>query len=355
MTRAARTITRRRLLGGLAASAGASISAASYATAEDNHEAPSAVQAIDVTARPIAHFLRSDPRQRRFGELEFRGGLVLTSSSPHFGGLSGLVMDTDGRSLFSISDSGAWLTADLAYEGNALTRLSSVRIGPLLAQNGRPLRNKREQDAEAVALLDGTLSRGTLLVAFERQHRIGRFELRNREPRAPTGYLTLPREASRMQPNQGIEALAVLQAGPLRGSVVAFAERFTRGTGYHTGWIWVRGEPQRLQLQDIDGFNITDAAGLPDGGLLILERYFRWTQGVKMRIRRLGANEVVPGARVAGQILIETDSSYEIDNMEGIAVHRGARGETVVSLLSDDNFNHFLQRTVFLQFTLGAE
>ena len=70
-----------------------------------------------------------------------------------------------------------------------------------------------------------------------------------------------------MQPNQGIEALAVLQAGPLRGSVVAFAERFTRGSGYHTGWIWVRGEPHRIHLQDIDGFNITDAAGLPDGGL----------------------------------------------------------------------------------------
>jgi hypothetical protein len=41
--------------------------------------------------------------------------------------------------------------------------------------------------------------------------------------------------------------------------------------------------------------------------------------------------------------------------MEGIAVHRGARGETVVSLISDDNFNSFLQRTVFLQFTLLGE
>ena len=38
--------------------------------------------------------------------------------------------------------------------------------------------------------------------------------------------------------------------------------------------------------------------------------------------------------------------------MEGLAVHRGAAGETVLSLISDDNFNHFLQRTVFLQFTL---
>ena len=112
--------------------------------------------------------------------------------------------------------------------------------------------------------------------------------------------------------------------------MVAFAERFTRGSGYHTGWIWVGGgEPQRFQLQDIDGFNITDAAGLPDGGLLVLERYFRWTEGVKMRLRHIPAGEIAPGARITGRTLIEADSGFEIDNMEGLAVHRGAGGETV--------------------------
>jgi hypothetical protein len=38
--------------------------------------------------------------------------------------------------------------------------------------------------------------------------------------------------------------------------------------------------------------------------------------------------------------------------MEGLAVHRGARGETVLSLISDNNFRTILQRTVLLQFTL---
>jgi hypothetical protein len=162
----------------------------------------------------------------------------------------------------------------------------------------------------------------------------------------------MPAEAARMPTNQGLEAVAVVQAGPLKGSVVAFAERFTRGSGYHTGWVWVSGTPQRFQLQDVDGFDITDAAGLPDGGLLVLERYFRWTAGVHMRIRRLAPGEIKPGARLRGEVVFQADSSYEIDNMEGLAVHRGARGETVVSLISDDNFNRVLQRTVFLQFTL---
>jgi hypothetical protein len=176
--------------------------------------------------------------------------------------------------------------------------------------------------------------------------------VRGGEVLAPSDYIDRPAEARRMPTNQGFEAVAVLQAGPLRGSIVAFAERFTRGSGYHTGWIWTRGRAQRFQLQDIDGFNITDAAGLPDGGLLVLERYFRWLSGVHMRIRRLGPTEIRPGARLTGHTVIQADSGHAIDNMEGLAVHRGARGETVVSLISDNNFRTVLQRTVLLQFTL---
>lgn len=344
--------TRRAVLGALAVGAGAGIAATVRVAADDGPGAAS--RAVEIEAKPVASFLRSSPQTRRFGPLEFRGGLVLTSPSPDFGGWSGLAMDQAGRSVLAISDAGAWLAADVTYDGSRPTGFAHGRMGFLHALDGRQLRSKREQDAESVALLDGTLANGTLIIGFEREHRIGRFHIRNRELAAPSGYLKLPTDARRMQANQGIEALAVLQAGPLRGSVVAFAERFTRGSGYHTGWIWVRGEPQRFQLQDIDGFNITDAAGLPDGGLVVLERYFRWTEGVKMRIRRLSAGEVVPGSRTAGRTLLEADGSYEIDNMEGIAVHRGAQGETVLSLISDDNFNRFLQRTVFLQFSLGG-
>ena len=49
---------------------------------------------------------------------------------------------------------------------------------------------------------------------------------------------------------------------------------------------------------------------------------------------------------------MEADLAQQIDNMEGIAVHEGRKGETIVTLISDDNFNRFLQRTVLLQFRL---
>ena len=74
----------------------------------------------------------------------------------------------------------------------------------------------------------------------------------------------------------------------------------------------------------------------------------------------LGAGTTVVGAVagptpirtvVDGPVLFEADLGYEIDNMEGLSVHRGVSGEIVLTLISDDNFS-VLQRTLLLQFTL---
>lgn len=49
--------------------------------------------------------------------------------------------------------------------------------------------------------------------------------------------------------------------------------------------------------------------------------------------------------------MLKADLEDEIDNMEGLAVNRNARGETILSLLSDDNFSP-LQHNLLLQFAL---
>jgi hypothetical protein len=41
----------------------------------------------------------------------------------------------------------------------------------------------------------------------------------------------------------------------------------------------------------------------------------------------------------------------DIDNMEGLSVHTGPDGESILTLVSDDNFS-VLQRTLLLQFAL---
>jgi hypothetical protein len=356
MSQAGNRLDRRAVVGGaLATCAGF---AAWPARSQDGGRAAQQAASIpiEVNARPIAHFERGRPEGNRLGELRFLGGLVLTSSSPRFGGWSGLEMAPDGKNLLAVSDAGQWLSAEVDYRAGQPAGIAHARVGALVDERGQPLAGKRAHDAEALALLDGTLARGTVLIGFERQHRIVKYELRDGAIRAPIGALAMPADAGRLYENQGIEALAVLKGGRLKGAVVGFAERLTRGSGYHTGWIWAKGgtgEPQRFQLRDVGQFNITDAAGLPNGDLLVLERRFRWSEGIFMRLRRILAREIAPGARMAGRVLLEADGRYEIDNMEGLAVHRDARGEIVVSMISDDNFNGLLQRTVLLQFVLG--
>jgi hypothetical protein len=282
----------------------------------------------------------------------------LTSPSTNFGGWSGLEIDPDGRKIVAVSDAGVWMTAELVYDGALLKDLKAARLGPLLATNGKPLTSERDRDAEGVRLLDGTLTRGTVLVAFEQNHRIGRYEISNRGLGQPSGYIKRSTDWGRMTRNKSLESVTVVHDGPFKGAIISFAERFLDSAGQHTGWIWpagFNGEPQRLALRRIGDFEVTDAASLPDGGLLVLERSFGWLAGVKMRMRLINAADIRPGSTLDGEVLIEADMSYEIDNMEGLAVHKGLRGESIITLISDDNFNGFLQRTIILQLALAGD
>jgi hypothetical protein len=74
-----------------------------------------------------------------------------------------------------------------------------------------------------------------------------------------------------------------------------------------------------------------------------------------MRLRLIKAGDIKPGAVLTGEVLIASDMSNEIDNMEGLAIHRGPAGETVLTLVSDNNYSTALQRTLLLQFTLEPE
>jgi hypothetical protein len=259
-----------------------------------------------------------------------------------------------------ISDRGSWLTADLEYDGMRPRGLANALIGPIQnagadRQGGR-IDRTRDYDAEALALLDGNLTRGRVLIAFERSHRIGIFAITEQGLEPQSAQIPLPAEARRLPANRGIEAVAVLRGGAFGGSVIAFAEEPPGRRGDHVGWIWsggVGGMPLPVRLANIGGFAVTDLASLPGGGLLVLERRFRFTEGVKMRMRLIQAESIRPGAMLDGDVLVEADQSYEIDNMEGLSVHRDARGKTVLTLISDDNFNPLFQRTILLQFTLA--
>jgi hypothetical protein len=162
----------------------------------------------------------------------------------------------------------------------------------------------------------------------------------------------LPSEFRNLRSNKGIEGLVVIPKGlPNAGALIALAERGREEADDIPGFL-LAVRPITFSVRRSGDFDLTDAAMTPAGDLLILERHFSYLRGVSMRIRRLLIQDIVAGAVIDGPVLIEADMGFQIDNMEGLAVHRSATGETVLTLISDDNFSA-LQRTLLLQFTLA--
>ena len=107
----------------------------------------------------------------------------------------------------------------------------------------------------------------------------------------------------------------------------------------------------RLALAHYGDFDATDGAFLPNGDLLLLERRFNVAEGIGMRIRRIKAADIRPGSVMDGEILLQGDFGYQIDNMEGLDVFAAEDGTTHVVIVSDDNHS-ILQRNLMLEFRL---
>lgn len=223
-----------------------------------------------VTAIPI-DFDRDNPGRKEFGKLIYRAGLNLYAKSSHFGGFSGLALDPSGRMLLAISDAGIWMRANLDYDGRRLRRLSDVVLGPILGGDGKPLHADTERDSEGLALVDGDPRQGTAYVSFEGKHRIARYPFTPQRFGPPTGTVPLPAGAKGMVPNRGIEAMALIRTGKLKGTILAFTEGRVDKNGNVLGWLIGGPTPGGIFLKRIGGFDITDAAALPDGGVVLLE------------------------------------------------------------------------------------
>lgn len=339
---------RRRLLAGLAGLTLAGVGGVAVYHRLRGLRGGDAALGIEVRAKPIEALLASEPYIRTFGALRFRSGLELTSDAPGFGGLSGLWRDPDGERLVAISDHGQWFTARLRKRGDALAGLTEARLAPILDADGRPLRRTRAYDTEGLAISDGIA-----WVSSERTQELRRFAWAAQGVLARGIPVPLPDEVAGLPENGGLEAVAVAPRGhPLAGRVVLVAEEAQAGFATPTrGWV-VTGEPFAFDVARPDDYDVTDIAFLPTGELLILDRRFTLLSGVACRIRRVAADAIRPGAMLDGPVIFSVHRNYAIDNMEGLAVHRDpGNGETVLSLVSDDNFQPF-QRTLLLEFAL---
>jgi hypothetical protein len=305
---------------------------------------------VEVRARPTQGFEARDPARRRFGQLEFRGGIELTSPYKEFGGLSAIRVRPDGQFL-SLTDQGRWLRGRIVYDGLQPVGIADAEMAPILGPDGKPLAARRWYDTESLAE-DG----GVAYVGIERVHQIVRLDYGKNGLLARAQPIAVPPELKQLPSNGSIETLVFVPRGrePLAGTLIAISERAYDDDGNIKGFLIGGRSPGGFAIKRSDEFEISDGALLPSGDLVILERRYSLLRGVAMRIRRIPLASIRPGAVVDGPIVVYADLGYQIDNMEGMSAHRSANGETVLTLVSDDNFSP-VQRTILLQFTLVEE
>ncbi|HWW48362.1 MAG TPA: esterase-like activity of phytase family protein [Xanthobacteraceae bacterium] len=303
--------------------------------------------AINVQASRLTSFDLRDRSHVRFGALEFRGGLMLSSSFKHFGGLSAFRINPDGKGFLALSDKGHWFSGEITYDGAAPSGLTKVEAAPMLLENGRTIGSRGWYDSESLAR-DGD----TVYVGLERVHQILKFDFSRAGISSRGRTIPVPAQMTRLPANKGIESLVMAPTDSAQaGALVAISERGLDAKGNILGFLIGGPSPGQFMIRRTSGYDISDATVLRDHSLLLLERKFSLKDGIGVRIRRVPFDAIAPGAVIDGPTIFEADLGYEIDNFEGLDAFETPEGETVLTLISDDNFS-FLQRTLLMQFTL---
>ena len=225
---------------------------------------------------------------QQIGALTFRGGLELGSDDSRFGGLSGLLVAGDGRTMIAVGDKGHWVSMRLDYDDDGrLAGAGDGRIGAIASREaGRAVRGGW-RDAEALARMGESI-----LVAFEGRHRIWRYEGGSAALARPPRRFPTPREIRHAPGNGGMEALTALADGRL----LAISEKLAVFSDQVGAWLWTGKKRRPARYQRSGQFYPTGAATLPNGDVLVLERRFTWVGGVASRIVRISGSEIRPGA-----------------------------------------------------------
>ena len=307
-------------------------------------------QSITITATSITTFDLNNPARRRFGKLEFVGGLVLRSPSKNFGAFSGLRL-SDQDLLTAITDTGYWLQGHIERDKNGVPMgLAKARMAPLLNNFGKPFGNKWFADAEGL-----TFAGGFAFVGMEQNTRILRFFAGKDLFASKSTTLPRRKKSGSFRSNNGYEAVASFPSNhPLSGGILGLRENWGRGATFNRGVLYgLNGEDNGQFSVEGDGsFAITDADFLPSGDLLLLERRFTMGWGAQARIRRIKGMEIRDGAKLEGKIIFEAGSGQLLDNMEGLSVFTGPKGKLRIGMISDNN--HWpLQRTIYLEFMIS--
>ena len=289
-------------------------------------EGPGDTPLLEVRATPV-DILNPD-----LDGLHLNGTVQLQADHPKFGGFSGLLVDSGH--LIAVSDFGWWLLADLDDREDGLYP-ARAGFAPMRDSAGDVL-DRGGRDAESLTIRDGSL-----VVGFERDHRIA-FHIQD----GKLGDDFYHRTFENLSFNKGLEGLATTPDGWL----IAISEKQER-RGHPVFIVRYSGEVDRMWLPSDSHHSVTGADVGPDGRLYVLKRNFSLMVGLSIRIERYDLDEdgfPLPATR---KVMARMESINGIDNMEGISAWSDEKGQTRLTLISDDNYNAF-QRTLLMDFTV---
>lgn len=289
-----------------------------------------------VPAQTFLRFARlpldsGSPGVRNVGSLEFLAGWQVTSNDPRFGGISAMHVGPEG--VTALSDTGSLIRFPLPGSPGAPS-IVKLPAGP-----GSGSR-KSDRDAESLVVHGGRA-----WVGFERSNAVWRY--RRGDWRAE--QWSAPPAMRRWRGNRGSEGMLRLAGGRF----LVFSE----GGGGDSPVLLFDGDPSArgtgavaMRYRPPEGYRITDAAVLPGGHILLLNRRVSLFEGFSAILSLVAAPRLKPGALLVGKEVAALRRPLTVDNLEAMSVTREG-GRTIVWIASDDNFNP-LQRTLLLKFAL---
>jgi hypothetical protein len=185
-------------------------------------------------------------------------------------------------------------------------------------------------------------------IGLERRNAIWRYG----DPAAAAEAVVAPAAMKKWPGNAGPEAMVRLRDGRF----LVLSEDGAGPEGSKDALLFDRdptdlgATPVRFGYRAPAGFDTTDAAELPDGRVLVLNRRFAPLDGFAAAVTMIDPAAIAPGAVLVGQEIARLAPPLSVDNMEGLAVTQEG-GQTIVWIVSDDNFSP-LERTLLMKFAL---
>lgn len=299
---------------------------------------PNYAERIVVRSVPVT-LDTSDATRTRVGALTLLGGWRLSSVSPQFGGWSALHID--GDRVTAIGDAGTVLRFRQTRYGRAVdARIDSLPVS--CGQNN----DNRTRDSESLTG-DGQ----SWWVGYESETRICR--LSTDFGRGEAVYQ--PRSMKRWLRSRGPEAIVRLRDGRF----LVFAEMAPSGMEERPLLVFA-GDPTdprthitALTYRPPEGFSPTDAAELPDGRIIVINRRFSVWSLFTAAITIIDPARLIAGKSVEGPVIARFVPPLVSDNFEGVSVTLES-GRTIVWMISDDNQMTW-QATYLLKFALDKD